>query len=87
MSWLKKEFGYITDSIGQILKAFLIVILISSGLAIALFLRFLGTNGTMITFIGIIVECAALILCHFLLRGYINPKDEKKTTQITKKKL
>ena len=87
MSWLKKEFGYIKDSMGQILKAFLIVILLSSGLALAIFLRFLGTNGTIITFISIVFECGALILCHFLLRGYIKPKDAKKTNKITKKKL
>ncbi|MCJ7651224.1 MAG: hypothetical protein MUP85_21660 [Candidatus Lokiarchaeota archaeon] len=87
MSWLKKEFGYIKDSMGQILKALLIVVLLSSGLAMAIFLRFLGTTGTMITFISIVVECAAIILCHFFLRGYIKPNDEKKTTQTTKKKL
>lgn len=87
MSWLKKEFGYIKDSMGQILKAFLIVILLSSGLAIAIYLRFLGTNGTIITFISLVVECVAIILCHLLLRGYIKPSDEKKTSQITKKKL
>ncbi|MHA1670897.1 MAG: hypothetical protein ACTSV5_09995 [Promethearchaeota archaeon] len=86
MSWIKKEVGYIKDSITQIVKALLIAILLSSGLALAIFLRFLGTNGTIITFISIGVECGALILCHFLLRAYIKSDDEKKTNQITKKK-
>jgi hypothetical protein len=86
MSWLKKGFGYIKDSMDQILKALLIVILLSSGLALAIFLRLLGTNGTIITFLSIIFECGAILLCHFLLRNYIKPKDEKKTNQITKKK-
>ncbi len=87
MSWLKKEFGYIKDSMGQILKAFLVVLLLSSGLALAIFLRFLGMNGTIITFLSLVVECVALILCHFLLRKYIKSTEKKEPNQITKKKL
>ena len=86
MPWLKKEAGYIKDSMGQILNALLIVILLSSGLALAIFLRYLGMNGTIITFISLVVEFFAIILCHFLLRGYIKPKEEQEGTKIKKKK-
>jgi uncharacterized protein YacL len=77
MSYVKKEIRYIRDSFSQILKAFIIFILFSSGLFVALLLRSIGTNGTIISFASIISEIITLILCYFLLKKYIVIPEEK----------
>ncbi len=76
-SWIKKELVYIKDSFFEIIKGIIFVILASTGLACALLLRYLGYNGTIITFFGIITEFISLLLCYFLFRGYL--KSEEKT--------
>lgn len=60
----------------DIIRGLILFILASSGLGIAIFLRYFGYNGTVITFFGLIVEFIALILCYLLLRGYIKSKEE-----------
>jgi len=82
-SWIKKEIVYIKDSFFQIVKALFLVILASSGLVCAIFLRYLGYDGTIISFVSIIIELISLILCFFLLRGYL--KTEEKTEASTSK--
>jgi hypothetical protein len=84
-SWIKKEIGYILSSLPQIIRALLLVVFASSGLACAIFLRYLGYNGTIISFASIIVEAIALVLCYFLLRGYLKT-EEKTDTSTTKGK-
>ncbi|MFX1377798.1 MAG: hypothetical protein ACFFA4_01785 [Promethearchaeota archaeon] len=83
LSWIKKEIGYIISSFSQIVKALFLVILASSGLACAIFLRYLGYNGPIISFVSIIVELISILLCYYLLRGYL--KTEEKT-EVSKSK-
>ena len=84
-SWIKKELIYLKDSFFEIIKGFILVILASAGLGCALFLRYLGFNGTIITFFGIITEIISLLLCYFLFRGYL--KTEEKPEPSKSKKL
>lgn len=83
-SWIKKELMYLKDSFFEIIKGFILVILTSAGLGCALFLRYLGFNGTIITLFGIITEIISLLLCYFLFRGYL--KTEEKTEPSKSKK-
>ena len=76
-SWIKKEIIYIKDSFIEIIQGIILVALTSSGLVFALLLRYLGYNGTIITFFGLISEFIALILCYFVFRKFI--KSEEKT--------
>lgn len=89
MPWLKKELGYIKSSFSQILIGILLVGLTISGLALAIFLRFAGFNGTIIAFAGITIEVISLIICYLLLRRYVIPKEEgrNKSAQKVKAKL
>ncbi|MFW9783752.1 MAG: hypothetical protein ACFFFB_15820 [Candidatus Heimdallarchaeota archaeon] len=75
-SWIKKEIIYIKNSFFDIIKGFILFVLASSGLGIAIFLRYLGYNGTVITFFGLIIEFVALLLGYFLLRRYSKSRDE-----------
>jgi hypothetical protein len=77
MSWVKKEVNYIRDSFSQIISGIIVFVLASSGLGIAIILRFLGFNGTIISFVGIIVEIFALLLVYLYLRKYIELKAEE----------
>ncbi|MFX1241700.1 MAG: hypothetical protein ACFFA7_10685 [Promethearchaeota archaeon] len=86
-SWIKKEIGYIFSSLSQIIKALLLVGFASSGLGCAIFLRYIGYNGTIITFVSIIVEFIALVLCYFLIRGYLKTANEKEPSASKGKKL
>ncbi|MFX1377000.1 MAG: hypothetical protein ACFFA0_14435 [Promethearchaeota archaeon] len=70
----------------DIIRGFIVFILASSGLAIAIFLRYLGYNGTVITLFGLLVEFISLILCYFLLKKYIKSKEELEKSKLTKKK-
>lgn len=81
MSFVKKEFRYIRDSFSQIIKALFIFILFSSGLFVALLLRSVGTNGTIISFVSIISEIITLTICYFLLKKYISATEEKEENQ------
>ena len=85
-SWIKKEIIYIKDSFIEILKGIILVALISSGLVFALLLRYLGYNGTIITFFGLISEFIALILCYFLFRRYLKSEEKTEPSQLKRKK-
>ncbi|MFX1313049.1 MAG: hypothetical protein ACFFHD_10595 [Promethearchaeota archaeon] len=67
----------------EIVKGFFIFILISSGLGSALFLRYLGYNGTVIVFASIIIEVVSLILSYFLFKGYLKQPEEKESSKKT----
>jgi len=84
MSWIKKEIGYLKDSIPQVIKGFLLFILATSGLGIAILLRYLDFHGTIIAFVGIVIEAFAMVLCYYLLRKYFVKEEESKP--ISKKK-
>jgi hypothetical protein len=86
-SWIKKEIGYILSSLSQIIKALLLVGFASSGLGCAIFLRYLGYNGTIITFVSIVVEFIALLLCYFLIRGYLKTEEKPEPSSSKGKKL
>lgn len=78
-SWFKKEIVYIKDSFFEIIKGFILFILSFSGLASAIFLRYLNYNGITITVISVAIEFAALILCYFFFKGYIKPKEKEES--------
>jgi hypothetical protein len=83
-SWIKKEIVYIKDSFFELVKALFLVILASSGLGFAIFLRYLKYNGITITFFSLIFEFISLILCYFLFKGYL--KSEEKSEKTSKPK-
>jgi hypothetical protein len=76
ISWIKKEIIYIKDSFIDIIRGFILFILATSGLAAAIFLRYLGYDGTAITFVGLIVEFISLFLAYFLFKGFLKSKEE-----------
>ena len=78
MSIIKKELNQLRISFPQIVKAFILFLFSSSGLGVALFLRFLGHNGTIIAFIAILVESLAMMLSYFMFRKYFREKEETK---------
>lgn len=78
MSIIKKELNQLRISFPQILKAFILFLFSCSGLGIALFLRFLDYNGTIIAFIAILVESIAMVLNYFMFRTYFREKKESK---------
>ena len=84
MSWLKKELGFIKSSFSQILIGILLVGLTISGLGFAIFLRFIGFNGTIIAFAGITIEVIGIIISYLLLRRYVIPKEEGSNKSIQK---
>lgn len=81
-SWIKREILYIKDSLKEIIKGFLIFALASSGLVIAILLRYLGYNGTVIVFFGLVSEFFSLFLCYLLLKGYLRSKEDKEKSDI-----
>ncbi|MFX0072148.1 MAG: hypothetical protein ACFFAO_13760 [Candidatus Hermodarchaeota archaeon] len=85
-SWVKKELVYIKKSFMDIIRGIIVFSLASSGLAIAILLRYLGYNGTIITFFGLTVEAISLFLCYLLLKGYLKTKDELKAPEPKEKK-
>jgi len=85
MSWIKRELSYIKDSFSQIIQAIILFLLASLGLLSALYLRFLGLNGTIISFVGIIVEIIALVLLFFLFKKHLLIKEEAKEESLKKK--
>lgn len=85
-SWIKKELIYLKDSFFEILKGIILVAFASSGLIIAIFLRYLGYNGTIITFFGILTEFVALIFCYFLVRRYLKVEEITEPSQLKVKK-
>jgi hypothetical protein len=86
VSWIKKEIGYIISSFSQLVNALFLVIFSSSGLVCAVFLRYLGYNGTIIMFVSIIVELISIVLCYFLLRGYLKTEEKSEATKAKGKK-
>lgn len=88
MSGLKTGLGYIKDSFSQILKGFILFILVTSGLGFAILLRVLGFNGSTIVSVGITLEAICLMLSYLLLRKYVTLKEEESDkTQERKGKL
>jgi len=85
-SWIKKELAYIKDSFMDIIRGFIVFILASSGLGVAILLRYLEFNGHVITFFGLIVEFISLFFCYFLLRGYLKSKEELEVSKPKEKK-
>ncbi len=86
-TWIKKELGYIKDSFLEIIKGFILFVLAFSGLGCAIILRYLGYNGTIISFLGVATELIALILCYFMFKGYVKPKEEPEPSKPKGKKL
>ena len=76
-----KELSYIKKSFMDIIRGLILFILASSGLSIAILLRYFGYNGTVITFFGLIVEFIALLLCYLLLKGYLKSKEEQDSSK------
>ncbi|GAG53976.1 unnamed protein product [marine sediment metagenome] len=51
--------------------------LVSSGLVCAIILRYLGYNGTEITFFSLAVELISLFLCYLLLKGFLKSEEDQ----------
>lgn len=86
MAWIKKELKYLIDSFSQILNGLVLTILASSGLFVAIMLRTLSFNGTIITFVSIVVEIVSLVLVYLYLRRFFTIKDkDQEQKRITKK--
>jgi hypothetical protein len=85
MSGLKTGLGYIKDSFSQILKGFILFVLATSGLGIAILLREFDFNGSAIASTGIILEAIGLILSYILLRKYVTLKEEEDIKKKEKK--
>jgi hypothetical protein len=86
-TWIKKELGFLKDSFSEIIKAFILFVLASSGLGFAIILRYIGYNGTIIASLGVATELVALILCYLMLKGYVKPKEEPEPSKPKGKKL
>ncbi|MGB5911295.1 MAG: hypothetical protein WBH31_08900 [Promethearchaeia archaeon] len=85
MSLIKKELTQLKISFSQIIKGFLLFILSSSGLAVALLLRYLRFGGTIIAFVGILVELVGMTINYFMLRKYFKKKEESKSEEDKKR--
>lgn len=85
MSGLKTGLGYIKDSFSQILKGFILFVLATSGLGVAILLREFDFNGSTIASTGIILEVIGLILSYILLRKYVTLKEEEDVKKKEKK--
>ncbi|MFX1448704.1 MAG: hypothetical protein ACFFCG_11295 [Promethearchaeota archaeon] len=85
MSGLKTGLGYVKDSFSQIIKGFILFILVTSGLGFAILLRFLGFNGSTIVSVGISLEAICLILSYLLLRKYVKLKEEESSKKQERK--
>jgi len=85
MSLIKKELTQLRISFSQIIKGFLLFILSSSGLAVALLLRYLRFGGTIIAFVGILVELVGMTINYFMLRKYFKKKEESKSEEDKKR--
>ena len=85
MSGLKTGLGYIKDSFSQILKGFILFVLATSGLGVAILLREFDFNGSTIASTGIIFEVIGLILSYILLRKYVILKEEEDIKKKEKK--
>ncbi|MFW9945838.1 MAG: hypothetical protein ACFFDX_03310, partial [Candidatus Odinarchaeota archaeon] len=81
MSLIKKELTRLRISFSQIIKGFLLFVFSSSGLGVAIFLRYLGYGGTIIAFVGIIVELIGMTINYFLLKKYFKKKEEPKSVE------
>jgi hypothetical protein len=78
LTWIKKELEFLKDSIPQILKSFILFLLVFSGLGIAIMLRIMGYNGVIITLGGIVIEGVALVLLYIFLKGYFQETSREK---------
>jgi len=86
-SWVKKEVEYLKNSIPLVTTGFILFVLVSSGLLIAILLRILNYHGTIIAFAAVIVELIAITLCYLIFRKHLKPKEgEEEEKPITKKK-
>ncbi len=85
MSLIKKELTQFRISFSQIIKGFLLFVFSSSGLGVAILLRYLDYGGTIIAFVGIIVELVGMTLNYFLLKKYFKKKEEPKSEEDKKR--
>ena len=77
MSGIKTGLGSIKASFSQILKGFILFVLATSGLGVAVLLREFGFNGSTIASVSIIIEAIGLILSYLLLRKNVSIKEEE----------
>lgn len=85
MSWIKKELLYLKESFSQIIQGFILFVFACSGLGVAILLRYLEFGGTIIAFIGIVIEAIAMILSYLIFRKFFKPRKEPITEETRKK--
>ena len=87
LSWIKKQIGYFFNSIPEIFKAIVLSVLVISGLASAILLRYLNQSGTIIISVAISVELIAIVAIYFIFKTYLKSEEEIKVQgEKTKKK-
>ncbi|MBN1800720.1 MAG: hypothetical protein JW891_04395 [Candidatus Lokiarchaeota archaeon] len=77
-SWIGKQMGYIKNSVAEIVKGLVLVIMVSSGLLVSILLRYFNQNGIMISVLGIFVEVIALIIVSYFLQNYLKSEESEK---------
>jgi len=85
MSWLKKELDYVKDSFSLIINGFILFVCATSGLGCALLLRYLGYNGQIIAFTGIVIEAIGLFLSYLFFQKHLKAEEEDEAMQKGKK--
>jgi len=78
---------YLKDSVPELVKGFLIFVLATSGLGVAILLRILNYNGTTIVLASVLVEALSMISCYFFFKKYLKQIDESKFSEKKSKKI
>lgn len=86
LSWIRKELSYLKGSLLLIIKGFLIFVLATSGLGVAILLRNLNYNGSTIALAGTLIEALSMISCYFIFKKYLKQVDESKLPEKKSKK-
>ncbi len=86
MSGTRNKLNGLKDSISRIVLGFILFSLSISGLAFALYLRYLGFSGTIIAGYGFLAEVIAMGLCYFIFKGYLKIDEEIEKPEKKKKK-
>jgi len=86
ISWIKRQFQYLKDSLPDIIRSLIFFGLAFSGLVCALILRQLGYNGALIATVSVSVELVGMILCYIIFKSFTKPLDETQSPSIKKGK-
>jgi len=86
MAKLKKTLENLSNFLSQMILGLILFSLSFSGLGIALLLRHLRYNGTIIASFGVLTAGIAMFLSYLVFKGYIKTDEEIVTSEQIKKK-